>query len=351
MIMWSVGSLAERQHLAKRVVHFYENIANRQTHPTVQHFVGEGYKQRALYYIIKRYLKKGSASFELKSGRRVTVSTPEIIRKVKRYLNHKRTSLSFVAKKVGVSVNTVFRIKKRIGLKTKKCRNVPKYTTGQARRAKTNCRKVYRLSIGKVLILDDETYVKRDPKAKYGQQYYHTNDDRNVPNSVKFTPQEKFGSKFLVWQAIDELGNVSEPYVKVGTMRAEEYLSECLIKRLVPFIHKHHSDEQVLFWPDLAAIHYANSVKEWLNANNIDFVSRGENPPAVPQARPIERFWNLCKQQYFKTTNEPKTVKQFENIWRKISRNVEQNSTQQITKGLRRTLKLIGNKGVLAPFK
>ena len=80
-------------------------------------------------------------------------------------------------------------------------------------------------------------------------------------------------------------------------------------------------------------------------------MSREENPPAVPQARPIERFWNLCKQQYFKTTTEPKSIKQFEKIWRKISRNVEQNSAQQLTKGLRRTLKLIGNKGVLAPFK
>ena len=276
--MWSFGSLAERQLLAKRVVHFFENKANRQTFQIVQHFVEEGYKQRALYNIIKRYGEKGSAVFEPKSGRRVTVSTPQNIRKVKRYLNNKRTSLPFVAKKVGMSVKTVFRIKNEIGLKTKKCRNVPKYTTGQAKRAKTNCRKVYRTSIGKVLILDDETYVKRDPKAKYGQQYYHTTDDTNVPNAVKFTPQEKFGSKFLVWQAIDEFGNVSEPYVKIGTMKAEEYLNECVIKRLVPFIQKYHSDHQVLFWPDLAAIHYANVVKEWLNSSGIEFYESRREP-------------------------------------------------------------------------
>ena len=134
-------------------------------------------------------------------------------------------------------------------------------------------------------------------------------------------------------------------------MKADEYLRECLIKRLLPFINKYHSDKEVLFWPDLAPIHYANSVKEWLNDNSIGFVGRYENPPAVPQARPIEKYWNLCKQEYSRTTSEPKTIKRFEKIWSKISLNVEQKFAQKLTKGLRRTLRLIGNKGVKAKLK
>lgn len=188
--MWSFGTVAEIQQLARRVVHFFETTAQRQKLPTVQHFLKEGYKQSGLYNIIDRYLKKGTADFSAKSGRPVSVSTPENIRKVKRYLNNKRNSLLFVAKRIGVSKKNVQDMKVRIFLKTRKCITVPKYTDRQAKRAKTNCRKVYRKSIGKVLIIDDETYVKRDPKANYGQQFYHTIDNINVPNEVKFNPRE-----------------------------------------------------------------------------------------------------------------------------------------------------------------
>ena len=175
---------------------FYENIAQRPKFATVQHFIEEGYKRSGLYNIIDRYLKNGTTEFKAKSGRPVSLSTPENVRKVKRYLNNKRNCLSFAAKRIGVSKKNVQDMKKRIGLKTRKCITVPKYTQKQEKRAKTNCRKVYRKSIGKILILDDETYVKREPKANYGKQFYHTLNNANVPKEVKFNPKAKFGSNF-----------------------------------------------------------------------------------------------------------------------------------------------------------
>ena len=46
----------------------------------------------------------------------------------------------------------------------------------------------------------------------------------------------------MVWQALDQFGNVSEAYIRAGTMRSDEYLRECLEKRLIPFIEKYNKD-------------------------------------------------------------------------------------------------------------
>ena len=87
----------------------------------------------------------------------------------------------------------------------------------------------------------------------------------------------------------------SAPFISTGTMTAETYLRECLQKRLIPFITKHHEIEDILFWPDLATYHYANIVLDFLRSKNIDFVSKKDNPPNVRQARGIEKFWADCK--------------------------------------------------------
>ena len=76
-------------------------------------------------------------------------------------------------------------------------------------------------------------------------------------------PKSKF-PKFLVWQCLDENGNVSEPFIRTGTINSKIYLKECLEKRMLPFIKIHHNLDQVLFWPDMASSHYEKKVVEWL---------------------------------------------------------------------------------------
>jgi hypothetical protein len=129
-----------------------------------------------------------------------------------------------------------------------------------------------------------------DPLNILGTKFFHYINKENVENKARFKPKEKFAKKFLVWQAIDECGNVSEPYIKVGSMKAEKYRTECLEDRLIPFMDEHHKREDVLFWPYFATIHYQKDVQQWLQSENLNFVSKTDNPPNVPQARPIEKF-------------------------------------------------------------
>jgi hypothetical protein len=69
-----------------------------------------------------------------------------------------------------------------------------------------------------------------------------------------------------VWIAISERG-MSEPLIRFsGSCAINQfvYKDECLVKRLLPFIKKHHEDNKYIFWPDLASSHYAKSVLNWM---------------------------------------------------------------------------------------
>ena len=58
------------------------------------------------------------------------------------------------------------------------------------------------------------------------------------------------------------------------------------IKRgLVPFIKKHHSDGNYMFWLDQAGAHYSNIGVDYFERKNIKFVKKFENPANVPEVR------------------------------------------------------------------
>ena len=107
----------------------------------------------------------------------------------------------------------------------------------------------------------------------------------------------------------------------------------------------------VLFWPDMASIHYESDVQNWLQSKGIQFVKYKDNAPNVPQASPIENFWHLCSKEYFKTTTASKTVEEFEKIWTKISKTVAKRHGKALMGGTRKLVRMIGKEGVFAPFK
>jgi hypothetical protein len=336
-----------RELMCKKILQFYKENGKL---GTVRHFLAEGEKRSTIYRIIKRYETEGIEELKRGSGRKAWVATPEVVKKVKRQLVNTNRSVREVGRKVGIHWTTVQKIKERYEIKTNKCPKIPKYTESQRKRVKTNCRKLYRMLGTKVVVIDDETYCIADPKQIPGPKYYNFRDKSKVTPEVMFKSISKFPKKFLVWQAMDQNGNVSEPFVKYGTLNAEEYRRECLQNILLPFLRKHHSLSDCVFWPDLATVHYARDVQNWMKANGITFVQKSENPPNCPQARPIEKFWALTKREYAKTTKVPKTIQEFKKIWTDISKRVAKTHAKSLMSGVRRRLRVIGDKGVLKDF-
>lgn len=102
---------------------------------------------------------------------------------------------------------------------------------------------------------------------------------------------------------------------------------------------------------DMATAHYKAEVIEWLEVNGIDFITKKENAPNVPQARPIEKFWALCKSEYKKRKVGAKNVKSMARIWTNIANKKAVESAQKLMKEARRNLRAIAYGGVRAPFK
>ena len=76
------------------------------------------------------------------------------------------------------------------------------------------------------------------------------------------------------------------------------------------FINRHHKNDNVLFWSDLVSSHYSKQVQEFLQANNIKFVHRQQNPPNISQVRPIETIWSLLEQKVYEGTWKAKNLEQ-----------------------------------------
>jgi len=124
-----------------------------------------------------------------------------------------------------------------------------------------------------------------------------------------FIFKEKYPKKVLFWIAICSKG-LSEPFFYKGTINQKGYKKECIQKRLIPFLIKHYPDDKYIFWPDLASSHYANTVQDFMNDNNINFLAKESNPPNAPQLRPIEKFWKNLKEKVMAKNYNPSNIEQ-----------------------------------------
>ena len=86
-------------------------------------------------------------------------------------------------------------------------------------------------------------------------------------------------------------------------MNQYNYLKEQ--KRGMLFVRQYHADNNYKFWPDQARAHYAKSVINYLNENNVTFVRKNDNPVNVAQKKTF-----ILKQQVYKNNCRAKKVKQ-----------------------------------------
>ncbi|XP_031634119.1 uncharacterized protein LOC116347595 [Contarinia nasturtii] len=200
-----------------------------------------------------------------------------------------------LSRKFGISKSTVHRILKKNNICYHKCKQPPKYTPRQLEIIPKCCRALRdkHFANGKFIILDDESYFTFAHNELNGN---YTDNIEATPDDVKDAGDAKFEPKVLVWLAISSKG-VSAPLIRPNggqAINSDTYISQCLPK-LKQFIENHHARDEIMFWPNLASSHYAKKTLNWLTEQNIPFVPKEDNPPNIPQARPIEDFWSVLK--------------------------------------------------------
>ena len=338
---------AESQLVAKRICQYYDAVG-RDMARVYDHFGAENIDKRTIRRIIARYRESGSFEYKNLPGRPKSVRNSSTSKQVlSAFQQNPCVSERILAQKLNVSRSTVQRIKKEGGLRSFVRQKVPKYVGDQLIRCKSGARKLYEKlteSPDLVIIIDDETYVPKDPADIPGKSFYSAQNRENVDPDIKFIGKKKFTPKFLVWQAIDSLGNVSEPYVHEGTIDALSY-RYILETYLLPFIDAHHNRQNILFWPDMATSYYAASVLAFLRSEGISFVEKKRNLPNCPQARPIEKFWALCKSELKKSSYIYSNIESFRKRWTTISSNVASKSGAELMRNLKQKLRRISRQG------
>jgi transposase len=256
-----------------------------------------------------------------------------------------------LARKFNVGKTTVFRTLSSDNIVFRKRRKAPKYTEAQLERIPRCCRTLRRVHfVNKLIVMDDEKYFTLSNSEMKGNDGFYTDNYQNVPDDVRFKNKKKFEDKILVWCAISEAGFISQPYIGVvrgEALNAERYIQRCLSK-LRRFLNTHHADDEIMFWPDLATCHYSRITRDWYEANNINFVPKVDNPPNLPQARPIEEFWAILSRKIYNNGWEAQNEEQ---LRRRISRKIREIDAvvvQRMMQRVRGKLRQIENNGPLS---
>ncbi|XP_074602617.1 uncharacterized protein LOC141856241 [Brevipalpus obovatus] len=160
--------------------------------------------------------------------------------------------------------------------------------------------------------MDDEKYFTFSDTNSPENSGIWADNFNEAPDNFKYKPKSKFLKKVLVWVAISDRG-ISDLYIirsSSVSINQQNYLTECIRKRLLKFIKEKHADVPHIFWPDSASTHYAKSVVEMMDQEGVKYVPKKNNPPNSPQARPIENFWSILSGKVYAGEWEAKSVNQ-----------------------------------------
>lgn len=301
-----MSSLKQLTEEGRRVVigEFYRINWHKGKTYTARHFLAMGVPKSTLYAVMRKCDEGIPLARKTGSGRPRVKMPSDRVHVLKKYMTEKiGRSQSRAAEKFKISQQYVSKIlRQKTPLKYRLRQKVSGVTEEQKLKQKKRCRKLRdgALKPGKntVIVMDDESYFPFDCSEVQANKGFYTENKENADPNVRYVRKEKFPKKVMVWVAISASG-VSRCFMAYqSAMNGATYRKECL-PRLKEFIERYHSADDVIFWPDLATAHYEKSVREELKRLKIPVVARAENPPAVPQLRPIEKFWAQLKAKVY----------------------------------------------------
>lgn len=321
---------------------------------TVNYFKKQGLAKSTVYHVLKTFEKRGSIERKSGSGRQAEKVTSTVRKRLIQAASDKKgVSSRKLGAKFGVDHSWLCKVLKKNGVKYFKRQKAPATVPGQAQRQQTRARKLSRdflpAKSSTKIVMDDESYFTLKGDQMPSNLGFYSANKENTPSSVKYRFQEKYPTKVCVWAAISEEG-VSDLFFvpSKGAINAQLYQDECIVARLVPFLEELHEDGDYLFWPDLASAHYAKATIDLLKARNINFVPKDANPPAVPQIRPVEKFWGLLKQKVYAGDWEADTVEQLKRRVRKCVRELDMEPVQSAFAHLKTKIRKVADHGALS---
>lgn len=335
--------------LRERVYRFYEANRSQGKMYTIEHFQAEGEHQKTIRRIIDRFINGIDISHQRGAGRPAIKMPKRQVTSLLKYFDHKdKVSQRKASRKYNICqsyVNKILKTKSKIKKRIK--RTIPKRTEHQKRMSRLRCSTLWRKTKDISIIMDDESYFTLSHSSINGNDIFYSSDSNLTPPKVKYKEKAKFEKKILVWIAASPKG-LSEPYLVPSGMaiNKEIYKTECIQRRLLPFINTNYSEDEYLLWSDLASSHYANNVLDFMRQNNINFVEKNENPANVPEVRPIENYFGYLKGKVYEDGWEAKNLDQLARKIRKCLKNIDLKVIQELFSNTRARLDKVRRYGL-----
>lgn len=163
-------------------------------------------------------------------------------------------SVRDAAAKLGIGQTSLQKCKKKAGIITRKRQKAPLYNENQIERCKKACRLLVNKTApkygSKIIIIDDETYLKKNPQEMPNKSYVNIVPGVDISSTSLFVPTSKWPAKYGVWQAISSDGKCSPPVIINGCQNGQTYLDRCIKGVLLPWIRENFDIRDCLFWPD-----------------------------------------------------------------------------------------------------
>jgi hypothetical protein len=235
-------------------------------------------------------------------------------------------------------------------IQNKKCQKAPLVTSQQTIKQKKRlnklARNLMRPTNGCDVILDDECYFSLSGHDLASNSRYYCQRGEKVSPDIQFTKKSKFPQRYLLWLAISAKG-ISKPFFspKNCSVNSEIYINKCIKKRLLPFIKDNYPNDNYIFWPDLASAHYSNSAQNAYQSLSIKVVPKEDNPPNVPQLRPIEDFWYILKCKVYENGWEAKNAQLLKKRISLKLKEFDQNFVQRLMKKVKTNIRIASRNG------
>lgn len=342
--------ISKQEQLRKRVYEFYVNNKKYGKKFTYDHFTAENVPKTTIYRVIRGAENEYGHKRKHGSGRKPQIMTKRNIKRLKDMFDHKDgVSQRQAARKFNCSQPHICNtLAAKTSIRSRKKIKIPKRTEQQQAVAQTKCSRLMQRLKNRNCVMDDESYFTLAHSSINGNARFSSSDVNKTPATVKYKPTEKFQKKLLVWIAISPNG-MSEPFFVPSGLAINQhiYLKDCINARLMPFIKQHHSDGNYLFWPDLASSHYAKSVIEYLDQENVNYVERHENPANLPECRPIENFWGILKGLVYKNNWQAENIEKLRSRIKRCIKNIDPELIQSLARSIPSLVDKVRRNGVI----
>ena len=337
-------SANKQQAVRERIGKVIELNPNMSRSEVVKHFELEGIPKRTVQRWYNNFKNGMSAQRKVGSGQHNAV--PDNIKKkiVEECVNEKGLSYRLIGRKYGYTHITIKSILEEYDVQRSVTKKVPKSTENQKKVQKirlNRVRKTYLAPKNELdVVMDDEAYFTVDGSEYKKNAFYYHHKCLEVPEEVRYKPVTKFPKKVMVWITMSAKGFSTPFIIKSGNaVKSVHYINQCLPK-LKKILAKHHSDHNYIFWPDLASSHYSHLTQEAFNRLNIKFLPKEDNPPNIPQLRPIEKFWAILKQKLYAnnwtTDNYPELIARIKKCIKNMPQNLSQNLMRKVKTNVRK---------------